>query len=239
MKNLLVAVHGFLGEPRDFQYVQKLISETSSDWQVWAPDLWRHPRLNPRLSMEDWGRELIREAQGFGQFENKVLLGYSMGGRLALHSVAASPDFWQRLIVISSHPGEGEDLSRRSQDLRWAARFLSAEKWTQLMIDWNQQSVFAGDPEPDREKQCEVRETLALALDNWSVSRQRDFREATDLSMPRTTLLTGEKDTKYSEIGSKWSLRQPKLNHQVVAGAGHRLLFSHPQAVVAAVVKRE
>ena len=65
--------------------------------------------------------------------QGDVLLGYSMGGRLALHMLSAdgAARRWRKAIIISASPGIVSLTERRRRldnDRRWAERFRM-ENW--------------------------------------------------------------------------------------------------------------
>lgn len=86
-------------------------------------DLWRFLDCCP-MSMPEFGRALNREAEAVTG--RKILVGYSMGGRLALHALLEG-GLWDAAILISPHPGlesEEERAARRAGDAEWGSRAL-------------------------------------------------------------------------------------------------------------------
>jgi len=104
-----------------------------------------------------------------------TVLGYSLGGRLALHLAAYHPRPWRRMIIVSADPGLQEGHQARLEaDQCWAHRFRT-EPWNQVMEAWNNQPVFAASQRLMREEH--EREHWAEILEMWSVAKQEDFRE--------------------------------------------------------------
>ena len=91
---MIWCLHGALGSYRDWDF----LSEDLSDVQ--PVDLWQD---FPELELSAWAEAFCSHVQGCDQ--RPVLLGYSMGGRLALHALLARPTLWQSAIVVSAHPG--------------------------------------------------------------------------------------------------------------------------------------
>jgi 2-succinyl-6-hydroxy-2,4-cyclohexadiene-1-carboxylate synthase len=108
-------------------------------WAVKRVDLWRFLDCCP-MSMPEFGEALNREVEATEG--RKVLLGYSMGGRLGLHALRAGGQ-WDAAVVVSAHPGledEGERVARREKDAEWAAKALSGD-WQEFLEEWNGQAV--------------------------------------------------------------------------------------------------
>lgn len=221
------ALHGFLG--------------LSSDWnsvplECEAVDLWRDLEALPKgAPFRVWAQifnERVRRTD-----EKPVLMGYSMGGRLAMSAVLSDPSVYRALILISANPGMSDGrVARKAHDEKWAERFSSSEKWTHVLKDWNEQSVLkspaskAALSEADELVRAESsfsRPLLARSLREWSLAEQPDFRGAlTDLKLP-VLFITGQEDQKFTEIMKGLTLAD---QHRLVTieNAGHRVPWDQP-----------
>ncbi|MDA7508581.1 hypothetical protein N8488_01170, partial [Akkermansiaceae bacterium] len=115
---MIHCLHGAVGSFRAWETLSQELNES-----VNALDLWRlFDRSTPTLF--EAGR-IISEGAEFGD----LILGYSMGGRLALHALTAAPEKWRAAIIVSAHPGlvSGQQ-ERREEDREWAS--LSRGNWT-------------------------------------------------------------------------------------------------------------
>jgi len=199
-----VALHGFLGRPQDWEGLT-----------LSAPDLFAE---EPR-PFEEWAEAFVKDVA-----EGSFLIGYSLGGRLALHALLAAPEKWSGAAILSAHPGlqSGEERKERLEsDRRWAERFRS-EPWEELMHAWNGQSVFT--TEIRREEGDFSRERLAQALEIWSLGRQRDLRcEIAELPMP-ICWATGERDPKFCALAESVTLSHRKSQKIIIKNCGHRIL---------------
>lgn len=159
--------------------------------------------------------------------EENVLIGYSMGGRLALHCLAEAPGLWSRVILISTHPGlqsEEERSQRIQHDLEWAHAF-EIDSWEDLMDHWNAQDVFCGE-KVIRHEQDYTRKKLADSLRGWSLGKQRDFRPfLSQLNIP-ILWITGGKDEKFTQLGTELSFSHPDSSHLIIPEVGHRIELS-------------
>jgi 2-succinyl-6-hydroxy-2,4-cyclohexadiene-1-carboxylate synthase len=211
------ALPGFLGAPQDWDFLSWK-NLRPMDWQLFA---WN--------SLPEWGRKFntfCNEKDGF-----KILMGYSLGGRLALHALLDQPHRWQAAILISTHVGlaDPQERNRRYElDKRWAKRFESQE-WKSLIKDWNAQKVFAQDPFCFvRQENHYRRQDLVNALIHGSLGKQEDLRQAiAELPIP-ILWLTGEKDFRYCQIAETLTFAHPLSRWNQIANAGHRAPWSQP-----------
>lgn len=220
-----VAFGGFLGRPDDWDGILDT-SWQRLDWMQYLP----------ASDVEDWLWALANDLGNVGNGE--VLLGYSMGGRIALHMLTQSPERWRAAVIVSASPGPkaGEDPSRADRDAAWAARFRS-EPWELVLADWNAQSVFANDP-PDRLERSEAfydRARLAEVLVSGSVARQADLRPR--LASLRVPILwvAGERDSKYACLATECAALNPCFSLALIPEAGHRAPWGNPLAFRTAV----
>ena len=69
-----------------------------------------------------------------------VLVGYSMGGRLALQALIDGAPFDRAVIISAGLNLEENRDERRARDEAWARRFES-DPWDEVIRDWNAQSA--------------------------------------------------------------------------------------------------
>ncbi|HEX2833454.1 MAG TPA: alpha/beta fold hydrolase [Thermoanaerobaculia bacterium] len=155
----------------------------------------------------------------------EVLLGYSMGGRLALQLLERQR--FAKAIIVSAGlnaPDEG----RRVRDEAWARRF-EQDDWSAVIRDWNAQPVFGGHSLAREERDYD-RGELARQLREWSPAVLLPPR----LEAIETPLLwiAGERDAKYVEIARAAVARLPRAELWICPGAGHRLPWEQPEAFV-------
>ena len=214
---LKIALHGFLGRP--------------SDWQipdVVALDYMNIDGLGPDVPFRNWGNNFCQYVNARFGNHKFILLGYSMGGRLALCALKARPEMWQQAHIISANPGflpEQERESRQAFEQNWADKFLN-QSWDNLINDWNSQAIFSGDPEPLRFEQNYDRKKLASCLQNWSLSKQQDFRPWIAETNTSINWWVGEKDIKYKKFIDDLKITQSQKKI-TVPGIGHRIIFQN------------
>ncbi|MBA3722384.1 MAG: alpha/beta fold hydrolase [Parachlamydiaceae bacterium] len=220
MKNPIIALHGFLGLPEDWDHLQMLqlhgIDLNSFQWN----------------SLDDCGKHICGIASENIKDEKPILMGYSLGGRIALHALIQQPKLWKAGMIISAHPGldtEAEKRNRFNLDESWARRF-EEEEWDSLIDAWNRRAVFAEDNYHfQRDESKYNRKELAAMLINGSLGNQANLlQQIEELPMP-ILWVVGEKDSVYLKIAKKIIFKNPKSRVLVVEDAGHRLVWQKPK----------
>src|SRR5262249_13235955 len=157
------ALHGFLGLKTDWKFF--------SSNNLMPIDLFE---INPpKFGLKQWAVCFNAYVEKKPRRRN-ILMGYSLGGRLAMHVLLQNPTLWDSAILISAHPGlESLELKqkRHASDNAWALRFKS-ESWEPLMQAWNQQEVFKDSTIVQRVEHDFSRELLADTLIHWSLAHQ-------------------------------------------------------------------
>jgi 2-succinyl-6-hydroxy-2,4-cyclohexadiene-1-carboxylate synthase len=135
-------------------------------------------------------------------------LGYSMGGRTALHLALARPDLVERLILIGATGGlddEHERAGRRDADELLADR-VEAIGVDEFVDEWLRQPLFSALAEEvaHRSERCtNTAEGLARSLRTCGTGTQRPlWSELNQLEMP-VIVLAGASDAKFSELGAR------------------------------------
>ena len=64
---------------------------------------------------DDWTEDFCNRVESEANGEKSILLGYSLGGRLALHACVRRPDLWQAVVVAGADPGLESEEDKRFQ----------------------------------------------------------------------------------------------------------------------------
>lgn len=176
-----------------------------------------------------------------------TLMGYSMGGRIALSYTLAYPNEVDRLILESSSYGECGILSRykrRRNDAELARKIQeNGIEWFERF--WAEQSIFQTQstlPPQIRQKIKERRlqnETHALA-NTLLANGQGTFpclkRRMDHIKVP-ILYICGEKDHKYRKIGSAMQCRNKNTVTSIITSAGHNTHIERPELFTEAVTR--
>jgi len=175
----LWCLHGALGEVGDW----RMLSERTTDEgaTVYPLDLWRFLCCEP-VDMARFGQllnALVRPSAAAAPPARRVLLGYSMGGRLALHALLSERGHpWDAAVIVSAHPGleeKSQRAARREADAEWAAAAHSGD-WSEMLERWNAQPIFSAGggmrPVADRAGLVRQRREVARSFVAWSLGAQ-------------------------------------------------------------------
>ncbi|MFN7263093.1 MAG: alpha/beta fold hydrolase [Pseudobdellovibrionaceae bacterium] len=222
MKTLEIGLHGFLGDPQDLRLIRP-------DLKCW--DYLKMTDLGPATSLEDWGRAFWNQ-QTFSAVQNPIhLVGYSLGGRLALSAFHHSPQRVKKLVLLAAqfYFPEEERAARKIWDSQWAARFRN-EEWEKVVSAWNSLPIFEGSQaEPERREADFDREVLALILEKWSPASQQDYTAILNNSSVPVLFVVGEYDRRYMKLKDR--LTGSNIQISVVPKAGHRVWYDQPGVV--------
>lgn len=151
------------------------------------------------------------------------LVGYSMGGRIAMAYAAKHPEQIASLTLMSSHPGlksEEEKQKRLASDQEWAKLLLELPI-DEFLLRWYNQPIFKTfKPDLAMRKKQNV-SGLASALIHYSLAKQPHYEI--------DHVLIGEKDEKFLALYK---------NPVIIPNAGHMVHLENPQAVAEIIRKR-
>lgn len=237
----LLLLHGFMGSADDWapEFVDAIVN---GGLQVLAVDLPGHGRTVVNSGSENYSMEttasaivaLLEELQ----IESPHVLGYSMGGRLALYLAVHYPARFRRIVLESSSPGldtEAERKARIVADDALAERML-AQPAEQFYREWFAQPLFASmSTQPARLERLIARRMdndpkgLALSLKNMGTGAQPSLWNELSKIESSLLLIAGEKDSKFCGVGREMVKRCPGATLEIVPDAGHNVHFERPR----------
>lgn len=237
-KPTLILLHGFLGAASDWQPLSDLLPEIN----CLALDLPGHghtqnQQLRHMADFPVW----LQQQLTLRDIRQYHLLGYSLGGRLALQFAATHPLGLQSLLLENAHPGLNSPAERQNRgkaDAQWARRFYR-EALPDVLADWYQQPVFSDLSPQERtllmtERSQNTGRSLVRMLCRCSLARQADYQgwiKTTSLPM---LYLCGEQDLKFRTIGEQLAAANPQLQLTCLAG-GHNLHRATPDSMAAVI----
>lgn len=213
MTTPIVALHGFLGVPNDFK--QLALNN------VIAPSIYNFPMT----TFVQWAKRFNRSLP-----KSCIMMGYSMGGRLALHCLLQNPQQFKAAIIIAAHPGLSNDkqkLDRVRGDYEWGERFKFLP-WKELISSWNQNGVLQSSYPINRREEDYSRTSLAHCLRYFSLGKQQAVsHQISQLSMPILWLAPKEESERVTEI----TFKNPYSELVFFSEGGHRFIFEKPDVV--------
>jgi 2-succinyl-6-hydroxy-2,4-cyclohexadiene-1-carboxylate synthase len=174
----------------------------------------------------------------------RTLLGYSLGGRVALTLAVRHPQLLDCLILESASPGiadDGERTERRARD-EALAEDIERRGMAWFVEMWEAQPLFASHarlPADVRAAQRAARlandpHGLAASLRGMGAGVMPPLWEAlAHLAVP-TLLISGADDAKYTAIARQMAALMPQAQHVIIAGSGHTPHLEQAAAFAAA-----
>ncbi len=234
----LVLLHGFTQTSRSWSPVLAALGD--GRYKPVAPDIRGHGDAGDRRPIgfaEVVGDVLA--AAGDGPF---TLVGYSQGGRVALHVALAAPERVTRLVLVSTTAGiedDGDRAARLAADEVLATRMegqgieVAARAWAAQALFGGQTDAVSTLAHEDRLRNDPV--NLAAALRGIGTGRMEPLWDRLGaLTMP-AAVLVGERDLKFVDLGRRLADGLPDASFTVVPGAGHALPLEAPEAIAAAL----
>lgn len=235
----LVLLHGFTGSSTNWQ---PHIPVFADHFRVITVDLLGHGQsdspVDPqRYSMENASNDLIAI---FEQLELPPvrLLGYSMGGRLALYIAAHYPSAIKSLILESASPGletQAERLERQYSDEQLTSR-IKQNGITSFVDEWEKLPLFATQAQlpqsilDDQRTQRLRNNVLGLAnsLCGMGTGIQPSlWPHLSQINRP-VLLIAGELDSKFVAIAQRMNQQTPNSRLVIIPGAGHTTHLEQP-----------
>jgi 2-succinyl-6-hydroxy-2,4-cyclohexadiene-1-carboxylate synthase len=219
-------LHGAVGTAADWRGVAKRLAAAAIGSR--AVDLWRFLECAP-MPLPEFGRALNAEAGGeVFRGSGRALLGYSMGGRMALHAVLADHPPWQAAVLVSAHPGlesAAERSARAGSDAGWAARAFGGD-WPQFLAEWNAQPILGHTAIRDEAAARHLvtrRREVARSFVDWSLGSQLPLWDRLgEITIP-VLWIAGERDGKFLALAERAARLSPKAHLAVAPAAGHRV----------------
>ena len=219
-------LHGAVGMAADWRGFAKNLAAAAIGSR--AVDLWRFLECQP-MSLTEFAKALNADAAGeVFRGNSRALLGYSMGGRLALHALLKKDHPWQAAVIVSAHPGletETERAERRAADAAWATQALAGD-WQKFLTAWNAQPVLGDasmrDPQASGRLIMRRRE-IARSFVDWSLGVQQPLWDRLhEITIP-VLWIAGENDPKFLALAQRAVSSMPNASLAIAPGAGHRV----------------
>lgn len=235
----LLALHGFLGAPSDWDEV---LAACSLSWRAIPVPF--HGATEEHASYTSWDETVRALAAQLGPGK-VVLCGYSLGARLALGLAFALGERLAGLVSISGHAGlpEGERAERRRFEQSMAARLESAPSMAAFVDSWEDLPLFASQTTNASTQRLQQQRQIRTMHDPKRVSGA--FRVLGTSAMPYyeprlaelsapVLWLAGGLDEKYRDLAVRYASRGT-ASSVVLEGVGHNPLLEAQARTAAAI----
>jgi 2-succinyl-6-hydroxy-2,4-cyclohexadiene-1-carboxylate synthase len=237
----LVLLHGFTGSAVGWGHQMDTLADYGL--RMIALDLLGHgqsdvPDDAERYSIEYCQKDILAALQGLGVKKgHAIILGYSMGGRIALYT--AFSGFFRALILESASPGledPADREERRTSDEALAESIeregvpAFVERWERLPLFASQESLPSECREALHRRRLQNNATgLAQSLRGVGAGVQPSlYAQLPTLHIP-VMLIAGELDTKFTTIAKHMAQVLPQSQLHIIPAAGHTVHLEQPE----------
>lgn len=241
----LALLHGFTGSSENWQPIRPALTDY---FAVVTVDLLGHGRTDApddprRYAIEAAADDLAAIFYRLG-LPRVHLLGYSMGGRLALYFALHYPALLHTLVLESASPGLRTDAERfaRAQSDEQLARMIESEGLEAFVDYWTSLPLFAAQSADLRQRLRAQRlknnpRGLANSLRGMGTGSQPSlWVELAQLSCP-TLLIAGEKDAKFAHIAREMQALIKSVQCSIIPHAGHTVHAEQPEQYAQTVLQ--
>ena len=231
----LVLVHGFTQTARSWGRFGELIGAGRELVRVDLPG--HGGSAEVRADLAESAALLVEVASADGApFD---LLGYSLGGRVALHAALAAPSGLRRLVLIGATGGIEDPAAREERRRRDEALAAQAEAdLEEFLVRWVASPMFAGLADPGLgERRRNSPAGLASSLRLAGTGTQESLWDRLGEVRVPLLALAGAGDVRFALAAARLAHGVPAGVFSLVPGAGHAAHLAQP-ACCAAIVRR-
>jgi 2-succinyl-6-hydroxy-2,4-cyclohexadiene-1-carboxylate synthase len=255
---VILFLHGFMGDRYEFQ---SAIADLSQQFYCVAIDLPSHGQTdltnqgtdqfthqdscysqNSYYTIEFTARLIIKFLELL-HIERCFLVGYSMGGRVALYLTIHFPKYFYKVVLESASAGlrtDSERSDRLAKDRQLADKLenLEVAEFRLFLEDWYQQKIFGNLRSHSNFPQLLVQRLqnspieLAKSLRDLGTGRQPSLWEKLpEIEIP-LLLLVGELDAKFVQINQQMAQLCKFSQLEIILNCGHNIHFENPDIFI-------
>ena len=228
-------IHGFMGDSTEWNEYMTSPKRTGS---CKAIDLPGHGSLKEQeISVESAFQNILDNLPGSNRLGTH-LIGYSLGGRLALQFALSYPQFINKVTLISTHPGlDGieEQKKRKNEDEKIAK--IITETWPDFLHSWYDNPIWGNLNKENYYKSLISKreqnnpEKLAKIVTSMTLGEQKTLPKLKTYCPFEINWITGSEDKKYTNLVEDIAKVSAKIKHHIIENAGHACHISHVKEV--------
>jgi 2-succinyl-6-hydroxy-2,4-cyclohexadiene-1-carboxylate synthase len=241
----ILFLHGFMGNRFEFK---QAIAILSKQFHCVAIDLLGHGQtiaIDPSIDQDDSytiqsNANFVIKFLDLLRVDCCFLVGYSMGGRLALYLTIHFPQYFHRVVLESASAGlslAAARSDRLAQDRQLATK-LETGDLRLFLENWYQQPIFANlRSHPHFAQMLEQRLSnspaqLAKSLRNLSTGMQPSLWENLSENKIPLLLIAGELDPKFVQINQQMQQLCKHSQLDIIPSCGHNIHFENPELFI-------
>lgn len=195
--------------------------------------------LDPRARSFDARVDELTEAAPPGA----IPVGYSFGGRLALHAALRNPGRFAALVLVGATPGieDPQERERRRLEDEELARWIEATPIEEVVERWERLPVFATQPSTVVHRQRAGRlthdpgELAELLRSGGQGALEPVWSQLPELELP-VLCMAGELDERYRVEARQMAQLIPRGQVELIPRAGHAPQLERPAQTAAALL---
>lgn len=240
-KQPILFLHGFTGSSNDWKFI---VGNLPSEFTPIFIDLVGHGNSTSSYEIEKYSEgshiEIINQVIEFLSIQEIILVGYSMGGRLALSFTINFPNKVKALVLESSSFGIENLVERKERvlsDIELAAKIKNIgisnfiDYWMNIPLFESMGNI---DPlKVEKLKKRKIAENSVVGLKNslvgFSQGKMKFLGESLKTIKIKVLILAGELDEKYCGIGAEMHREIQNSEFKIVSDCGHNVHFEKPE----------
>jgi 2-succinyl-6-hydroxy-2,4-cyclohexadiene-1-carboxylate synthase len=233
---VILFLHGFLGNKQDWYDV---IPYLKDKYHCLLVDLPAHGESKSLQDEQDYSIEYLAisviKLLDDLKIKKCYLVGYSMGGRLALYLSIYFFERFYSVVLESASPGlelPEERIERTENDNQWA-EMLEKESFDKFLEKWYQQPLFDSLRNHKafskllKQRKENGRGDLANVLRAMGCGKQPSLWYQLEHMVLSVLTVIGEEDEKYKAIASEMHLHYHRVQIKTVKHCGHNVHFEN------------
>ncbi len=234
----ILFLHGFMGTSLDWG---QIVDPMSRDFYCVTVDL---PGHGQSVNLADPGAYAIEGACCLLErvlseidVDSAHVVGYSMGGRLALYFARHFAERCRNVVLESASPGlkTASQRAQRIESDEARARRLETEDYGRFLEEWYRQPLFStlarhGDllDQMIASRMINSPDELARTLRKMGTGAQPSLWNELERVEAAALAVAGALDGKFVEIAEQMALLKPTMRTAIISNAGHNVHAERP-----------
>ncbi len=247
-KDTLIFIHGFTGSTEEWKEIVDIIGSKLNLVLIDLPGFGKSDVPNDILFYtQDYLvillKEIIEKLISQRQIQNPVLVGYSMGGRLALSFAIQYSNLLRGLILESASPGIfiQNERNKRIESDNQLIEIIKSTTIEEFLDYWMNQEIFKTQKKLHDEKLKQIREIkiknnnkigLINSLLGFGTGQMKPLWNDLYKINCHTLLITGELDEKFESINRRMNELIQCSFHSIIKNVGHNVHLEKPNDFV-------